>query len=79
MRIDRRIIFIFGKIMKQHGKTLVESWFVGLSLILDLSVSFSYLSRIHFGGWGTSSRSLRCLKEHVPFGCGGPLPGPQGV
>ena len=29
--------------------------------------------------WGTTSRSSKCLKEHVPFGGGGPPPGPQGV
>ena len=39
-------------------------------MIFDFSVYFNYLSRITFGGWGTTSKSLRCLKGHVPLRVG---------
>ena len=62
VHIDHRIIFTLKINCENHGKTQVDFWFVGFSLIWDFSVYFNYLSRITFGGWGTNSRSLKCLK-----------------
>ena len=76
VRIDHRITFIFVVKNENHGKLQVVSWFLGFSLIFDFSVYFNYWSRITFWGWGTTSRFLRCSKEQVPVGGGGPLPGP---
>ena len=54
-----------GKIVKKHGKTQVESWVLGFSLIFDFSVYLKNSSRITFppSGGGPCSRSLRCSKE----------------
>ena len=58
----------FGKIVKKHGKTQVESWVFGFSLIFDFSVYLKNSSRITFppSGGGPCSRSLRCSKESEP-------------
>ena len=55
----------FGKIVKKHGKTQVESLFLGFSLIFDFSVYLKNSSRITFppSGGGPCSRSLWCSKE----------------
>ena len=58
--------------MKNHGKSQVESWVLGFSLIFDLSVYFMNSSRITFalsGGGPLPGPS------GVRLG-GGPLPGP---
>ena len=59
---------LFGKTLEHHGKTLVESWFCGHSLILDVFVYFDYSSRITFWGWGTTSRSSRCKGRDMYLG-----------
>ena len=64
---------------KNHGKTLVESWFFGTSLIFDLSVHLNHLSRITFGKVGDHFQVLKVSEGTCTFPGGGPLPGPQGV
>ena len=55
----------FCKIVKTHGKSQVESWIFGFSLIFDLSVYLKNSSRVTFppSGGGPCSRSSRCSKE----------------
>ena len=49
----------------KYGKTQIESWVFGFSLIFDFSVYLKNSSRITFppSGGGPCSRSLRCSKE----------------
>ena len=70
---------LFGTKVKQHGKTSVESWFFGSSLISDFSVHFNYSSRITVGGMGNHFQVLKVYQGTCPFPRRGPPPGPQGV
>ena len=53
--------------MTNHCKLQLKICFGGISLIFDFSVYFNYSEGKPFWGWGTTSRSLGCLKVHVRY------------